>query len=150
MELDGSSIYTEETADFQKGSAVVALETERPFSKYVFIDKKADHIQELQKLQHQFPALANRMIFRRGEANAELKAWCKGVKSNERAVVFLDPYGMSVEWNTIETLASTKKVDLWILFPIGMGVNRMLLRKGPPDGAWAQRISKTQLNKLTA
>lgn len=138
---DENSVYEEEATDFQKGSAVRALETPIPFDRYVFIEKKAEHIQELQKLEQQFPDLANRMFFRRGEANAELQTWCKAMQRDERAVVFLDPYGMTVEWRTIEALAQTNKVDLWILFPIGMGINRMLLRSGPPEGAWSDRIT---------
>jgi three-Cys-motif partner protein len=54
----------------------------------------------------------------------------------ERAVVFLDPYGMQVEWSTIEVLGATKGVDLWYLFPLGAGVARMLKRDGELDPSW--------------
>ena len=37
--------------------------------------------------------------------------------SLHRAVLFLDPYGMQVEWATIEAVAKTKAIDLWLLFP---------------------------------
>lgn len=33
--------------------------------------------------------------------------------------MFLDPYGMQVDWATIEAIAKTKAIDLWILFPLG-------------------------------
>jgi hypothetical protein len=40
--------------------------------------------------------------------------------------VFLDPFGMQVDWNVIEQLALTKAVDLWLLFPLGTGVMRIM------------------------
>jgi three-Cys-motif partner protein len=43
--------------------------------------------------------------------------------------MFLDPYGTQVTWKTIEAIAKTKAIDLWILFPIGT-VNRLLNRNG--------------------
>jgi three-Cys-motif partner protein len=56
-------------------------------------------------------------------------------------VVFLDPYGMQVEWATIETLAKTKAVDLWYLFPLGVGVSRLLPHGGRIDSRWEKRLS---------
>lgn len=35
----------------------------------------------------------------------------------QRAVVFLDPYGMSVDWATLKLLADTQRADVWYLFP---------------------------------
>src|SRR6202040_1337155 len=39
--------------------------------------------------------------------------------------VFLDPFGMSVKWETLNLLAETRAVDVWYLFPTG-AVNRQL------------------------
>ena len=44
--------------------------------------------------------------------------------------MFLDPYGMQVNWQTIEAIAKTEAIDLWILFPLGVAVNRLLKRDG--------------------
>lgn len=53
-----------------------------------------------------------------GDANAALKTICRQYKwENERAVLFLDPYGMQVEWSTLETIAKTGAIDIWYLFP---------------------------------
>jgi three-Cys-motif partner protein len=35
-----------------------------------------------------------------------------------RGVVFLDPYGMEVAWQTVETIARTKALDCWYFFPL--------------------------------
>lgn len=61
---------------------------------------------------------------------------------NNRAVVFLDPYGMETEWKTIELIAQTKAIDLWILFPLGQAVNRLLTKNRIPQGALADRLIK--------
>ena len=44
--------------------------------------------------------------------------------------MLLDPYGMQVDWSTIEAIAKTKAIDLWILFTIGVAVNRLLRKDG--------------------
>ncbi len=54
--------------------------------------------------------------------------------SRSRAVVFLDPYGNQVEWATIEAVAATEAVDLWYLFPAGLGVHRQIGRDARIDG----------------
>ena len=71
-----------------------------------------------------------------------LRNWCSLTDWRvNRAVVFLDPYGMEVEWATIEALAKTQAVDLFILFPLGQAINRVLTRHHPPEGGWADRLT---------
>jgi three-Cys-motif partner protein len=54
--------------------------------------------------------------------------------------MFLDPYGMQVEWKTIEAVAMTKAIDLWLLFPLGIGVNRLLTKSGDIPDSWRRRL----------
>ena len=49
---------------------------------------------------------------------------------------------MQVEWVTLDTLARTKGVDLWLLFPLGQAVNRLLTRKGPPPAYWSSALTR--------
>jgi len=53
--------------------------------------------------------------------------------------VFIDPYGMQVNWTTLEALAATRSVDIALLFPTGP-LNRMLTRDGKLPVEWARRI----------
>jgi three-Cys-motif partner protein len=127
---------------FMKGSAQVALDVEPPFHEYFFIEKDPAFAQELASLKRSYPALANRIMVRNGDANKILVEWATASNwRSQRAVVFIDPYGMQVEWPTLEALADTKAVDLWLLFPLGQGVNRLLTRGAPPTGAWADRLT---------
>ena len=97
---------------------------------------------ELELLRKTFPRRAEKISIHSEEANSFLQHWCQSTDwRNTRAVVFLDPYGMQVEWKTIEALGCTQGVDLWILFPVGQAVNRLLTRAQPPTGAWANRLT---------
>jgi len=112
---------------WRKGSAHIALETVPPFAEYMFIEHAPGHAQELGRLRSLFPSLSERMRIVREEANEHLRKWCAGTDWNKtRAVVFLDPYGMQAEWATIAAMGATQGIDLWILFPLGVGANRLL------------------------
>lgn len=96
---------------------------------------------DLRQLAAEFPQAA--IDIRQGDANALLRQWCAATDwSNQRAVVFLDPYGMQVEWQTLEAIAGTKAVDLWLLFPMGVAVNRLLTREHPPPGEWVAALTE--------
>jgi three-Cys-motif partner protein len=41
--------------------------------------------------------------------------------------MFLDPYGMEVEWKTLQMIAETKAIDVWYLFPLA-GLYRQAAR----------------------
>jgi three-Cys-motif partner protein len=131
-----------DTEALRKGSTQVALETSPSFAEYVFIEHHEEYAQTLTGLRRRFPKLADRIKIIQDDANLFLCKWCNEVDwERTRAVVFLDPYGMQVEWTTIETMARTRGIDLWILFPLGVGVNRLLMRQGPPEGSWASRLT---------
>ena len=126
-----------------KGSAIQALEIEQPFDKYLFIEKKRSNVLELSKISDNYPALANRIQFVKGDANIELMKWCQTINwRKNRAVVFLDPFGMEVTWSLLETIANTGGIDLWLLFPL-FGINRHLTRRGKPRQEWADRVTQT-------
>lgn len=131
--------------EFRKGSARIALELDSSFDQYVFIDKKQDHVSQLRAMVgNEFPSLENRCRFWNGDANDLLRELCKVHVDwkKSRAVVFLDPYGMSVSWTTIRLLAETEAVDLWLLFPLAQGVNRLLTRDKEPPAGFARRLTE--------
>ncbi len=123
------------------GSARLALRTEPQFDGYVFIERNAERCARLEGLKAEFSALADRIVIRQGDANTEIQALCSSDWRSQRAVLFLDPYGMQVEWTTIEAIARTKAIDLWLLFPLGIGVNRLLTRSGDIPESWRRRLT---------
>jgi three-Cys-motif partner protein len=97
----------------KKGSAYVALRTSPPFGRYVFVDRNPEHAESLGQLRQEFPELADRISVEVADANTFLQDWCRQTDwRTNRAVVFLDPYGMQVDWSTIEAIAATKAIDL--------------------------------------
>ena len=135
----------EEDADaesFMKGSAQIALEIRPPFHEYLFVEKDPTFAKELESLRRAYPTLASTISVKNGDANEILVNWTR--RSNwqvQRAVVFLDPYGMQVNWSTLQALAATEAIDLWLLFPLGQAVNRLLTRSALPSEAWADRLT---------
>jgi len=130
----------EEPQTLLDGSARRAMATDPPFDRYVFIEQSPARCAQLEELKHGFPELADRVEIRPGDANAEIRALCEGDWLSRRAVLFLDPYGMQVEWATIEAIAGTRAIDLWLLFPLGIGVNRLLTRSGEIPASWRRRL----------
>ncbi|MFN7131303.1 MAG: three-Cys-motif partner protein TcmP [Myxococcales bacterium] len=124
------------------GSARLALKVQPRFDRYIFIERDAERCRELEALKGEFPDLASTIRVGQGEANEEIQKLCAKDWTSHRAVLFLDPYGMQVEWQTIEAIARTKAIDLWLLFPLGIGVNRLLTRSGAIPRGWRTRLDK--------
>ncbi|MGI4791826.1 MAG: three-Cys-motif partner protein TcmP [Janthinobacterium lividum] len=129
---------------FLDGSVRIALEVKPEFDQYLFIELDSAHCQELERnLNASYPELIHKIKIENAEANQYLKNWCQSTDwSKKRAVLFLDPFGMQVEWSLLEAIAGTHAIDMWLLFPIGMGVNRLLTRSEPPPKPWADRLTK--------
>lgn len=99
------------------GSVRNALAITPPFDEFVFIEEKASNVAALEKL---IENQSNAKIVR-GDANRELISLCEPrlwVPRKRRGVVFLDPFGLNVEWSTLEAIAKTKALDLWYLFSL--------------------------------
>lgn len=92
----------------------IALSLPEKFQRYAFLDKKAGHAEQLRALvRREFPELESRCRIEQAEANEWRRRWCREEDWRaHRAVVFLDPYGMSVEWETLLAIARTKGIDL--------------------------------------
>jgi len=132
----------EDAEAFHAGSARIALETEPRFATYYFIEQNTRKCQELEKLKQDFPTKAKDIRIINDDANAALLRICDLMSRhrNLRAVLFLDPFGMNVSWQTIEAIAVTEAIDMWYLFPFGVGVNRLLTKNGVIPETWQQKL----------
>jgi three-Cys-motif partner protein len=140
-ELMFPELMERDAQTFLQGSAQIALQTRPRFNKYFFIEKEESRFNELQRLKDKFPEVAEDIILVNADCNAYLQDLClnRTWRSN-RAVLFLDPFGMQVEWQTIEAIAGTKAIDLWLLFPLGVAVNRLLRRDGQIDETLRKKL----------
>lgn len=133
-------VVEEEERKFLKGSVRTALEVEPPFDAYVFIERNEETYEELVKIRDEYPEKDIRCF--NEDANDLLMELCHERNWDQhRAVVFLDPFGMQVKWDTIEAIADTEAIDLWILFPLGIGANRLLTRDGNIPEEWKRTLN---------
>jgi three-Cys-motif partner protein len=104
------------------GSANRALDVRPPFRHFVFIERLRWRCDALERLKRQHPSRDIRVV--RGDANDVLKKmmveepWSVKDAGPARGVVFLDPYAMDVNWDTLLALAATRALDVWYLFPL--------------------------------
>lgn len=110
----------------RRGSARIALDVTPAFDRLVFMDANAEHCAALQGLKAAYPGRDIDIL--QGDANRLIQDQIKwdGWKST-RAVMFLDPYGMQVEWDTLKVVAETRAIDVWYLFSLS-GLYRQAAR----------------------
>jgi len=147
----------EQTHDFLKGSAKRALEVKPPFHRYIFIESDPKKVAELERLGKVHEEKGNAIQVIQGDGNAYVRRFCKEMAPMDRAVVFLDPFATEMEWQTVEEIAASKKIDVWIWFPL-MAVNRLLASdpreewRKPLDRVfgtqkWFERFYRTRVEK---
>ncbi len=125
-----------------KGSARLALEVEPPFHRYVLIERVARRASALMALKEEFPRRNIDVI--EDDANVAIDRLCRTTTwRNTRGVVFLDPYGLQVTWSTLVAISRTKALDVWILFPSGMGLNRLLTKSGDIPEEWQSTLDRS-------
>ncbi|GAA2816978.1 three-Cys-motif partner protein [Aminobacter aminovorans] len=151
----------EERMERLRGSARIALDVKPPFDRVVFMDKKKAHCKALEALASSYP---NRRIdVVKGDANDAIRAELAERRwAGKRAVMFLDPYGMAVDWSTLQLIRDTEAIDVWYLVSLAglfrqashdpanltpkkkAAITRML---GTPEweDAWYARETKTDL-----
>ena len=112
-----------------QGSPMLALGVrDRPVDRLLFIEQDPSNAESLsQRIQES--GESHRVEVITDDANVRLPAFCEAMGPDDRAVVFLDPFGTQVHWSTVEALAETRKCDVWILFPVST-VRRLLPIKG--------------------
>ena len=126
------------------GSARIALNLDKKFDRYLFIENNQKRIDELKKIRAEFPDTYIKIV--NADANkiitdlANKPIW---ESNNFRGVIFIDPYGLEVSWETLEAIAKTKSFDIWYLFPIS-GV----CRQAAKDYSKMEEYKKDALDKI--
>lgn len=114
----------EDAAPIHAGSARRALTVSPPFHQVLFIEKDAGNVAALNDLIGQSGHQSAKVL--QGNANEILRGFCeKQDWRNRRGVIFLDPFGMNVEWSTLELVASTRALDVWFLFALAGTVRNL-------------------------
>jgi three-Cys-motif partner protein len=135
--LEGLAHPVADTDEIIVGSAIRALGVSPPFHKYLLNDVKQSNVDALRKaVREDFPHLTERVELTRLDANEMLRNLCRTENwKKTRAVVFLDPFGLQINYETLKLLAQTQAVDLWYLVPV-FAMYRQVSGEGQinPDG----------------
>lgn len=116
----------DEASNIHDGSARRALRANPPFDNIFFIECGKANAEALQHLidKSGHPSA----VVEHGDANEVLRKLCRPEYWRQRrGVIFLDPFGMNVEWSTLEMIAATQALDVWFLFSLA-GIVRNLPR----------------------
>lgn len=137
-------IETDENEDVKKGTALRILDIvdPAPFDLYYFVELNENHKNELEKrIQENYFGRNAHVV--NADCNEKMMRMAEYLKTNKsyRALVFIDPYGMSVDWNSVEALKGLG-VDLWILVPTGIGISRLLKNDGNISESWLNKLEK--------
>ncbi|GHV05888.1 hypothetical protein AGMMS50229_09720 [Campylobacterota bacterium] len=123
-------LFDKEEASVYKGAAERVLSIDgRGFDKYYFVDKDVGAIKALEERLISFRANKR---FKSGDANKHIAGFARLMRCNKskcRLLVLIDPFGMQVDWATVEQMRQTG-IDLWILIPSGVIINRLLNNNG--------------------
>lgn len=126
--MEEHQISAEELTPYQGAAERVLNIKQRGFDYYYFvdIDKKSNDAlaAKLEPLRY-----GKKLEFRPNNANDEVAKLADAMQHNNKlkSLVLLDPFGMQLDWTSIEKLKDTG-TDLWILIPTGVIVNRLLDR----------------------
>ena len=129
-ELFNDEFIVEEELNAYKGAAERVLSIKQSgFDWYFFIENNKEACQQLEERLMPYKYEKN-LVFRTSDANDEIMKLAEAQQKNNKltSLVLLDPFGMQVDWASIEMLKCTR-TDLWILIPTGVIVNRLLDRK---------------------
>ena len=124
------------------GSPRVALTIEHPFTSCTFIERSSWRVKRLRELQAEFSERCIRII--EGDCNhvvtTEITPSIRYEFYN-RGLIFLDPFGMELEWTTIEQIAETRALEVFLNFPV-MALNRTVLPNNP------NTLSEVQVDRM--
>jgi three-Cys-motif partner protein len=137
-------IEIEKANKFLKGAALQILDvnTPKPFDLYYFVELNEEHKRNLEdQIRENYSDKKDNTHVVRADCNDKLKDMAHFLRDQTkyRALAFIDPYGMSVNWSSIEVLKGLG-IDLWILVPTGMGVNRLLKKDGEISKEWISKL----------
>jgi len=121
-----------EDIDLYKGSVKRILDLkELTFDYYYFIDTNPSNIEKIISLKETVSHIdPERIIARQGDCNEQMPKLAEALKTGEyAALLFVDPFGMQINWESIASLKGTRS-DIWILIPSGVAVNRLLPKTG--------------------
>lgn len=121
---------------------IIEINEPRPFDSYYFVEKDPKNFSLLEEnTKNKFPEKTIHTVCE--DCNnkiIDLGNYLRDPKNkNVRTLAYVDPCGMQVKWKSIESLKGLP-LDMWILVPTGLGVNRLLKKNGQISEAWIEKL----------
>jgi len=122
-----------------EGSALRALSTVPPFSGYYFVEADQRSVEHLER-RTSAKDIPNVHVLC-GDCNELIpKEVLPKLPRNAPSFAFLDPTGLQLQWRTVEALARHRsigdyKMELLIVYPYDMAINRQFFLPRPPTRA---------------
>jgi three-Cys-motif partner protein len=130
--------------DITVGAArrIIEIADPRSFDEYYFVEKDPNNFKLLEKnTKGAFPKKKIHTVCE--DCNKKIIDLANFLRipknKNFRTLAYIDPCGMQVEWRSIENLRALP-IDMWILVPTGLGVNRLLKNNGQISDAWLEKL----------
>lgn len=110
-----------------EGSATIALNTQRPFDRYFFIEQRRKFVRGLNELKATHPN-GDRIEITHGDATQHLAGVLSSLNWRAtRGVLFLDPYGLQCTWDMVQQVSGTQALDVFFLVSVS-GLTRQAAR----------------------
>ena len=106
LDLFKDEYIDEEELNTYKGAAERILGIKQNgFDQYVFVDKNKNSSQQLKNQLEPF-AQGRNLVFKTSDANEQVITLAKAMHQNKNlaSLILLDPFGMQVDWKSIELL----------------------------------------------
>ena len=135
-----------EGTDITIGAAkrIIEISEPRSFDTYYFVEKDPQYFALLKKnTKDAYPKKKQSIFLDCNDCNKKIIDLSNYLRDptnkNVRTLAYIDPCGMQVEWRSIESLRNLP-IDMWILVPTGLGVNRLLKKNGQISDAWLEKL----------
>jgi three-Cys-motif partner protein len=128
--------------DFVAGSPLNALRVEPPFREYHLIDLDGDKVESLRTRVGDRPDVH----LYQGDGNEILTARVfprLRRRDARRALCLLDPYGLQLQWEVIQSAGRLETVEIFLNFPI-MDMNRNVLWRSP------ERVAPKEVERMNS
>ena len=139
----GAGVHvSKETGELVPGSHLNALHVQPPFREYHLIDLDRKKVTSLRKLIGNRPDVQ----IHEGDCNEILlqEVFPKvQFKDYRRGLCLLDPYGLHLNWEVIQTAGQMQSIDMFLNFPV-VDINRNVLWRDP------QGVDAADIERMTA
>lgn len=138
----GAGIHvSKSTGEFIQGSPLNALLIKPPFREYHLVDLDSRKVASLRKIVNQqqnvfiYEEDCNKLLLNKVFPRAKFEDY-------KRALCLLDPYGLHLNWDVMQTAGKMKSIEIFLNFPV-MDMNMNVLWNNPDvvDPQQAARMS---------